>query len=237
MQGNWLGSTVGTTLSPLCGLLRQLGVKSVHFPVEEGPQGLVPAVEEAMIAVMSEPYGSVVVILDEDVLNTIVDIAPAQVATPPLKGTSNSATPMVDTQAAIVQAAELLVNKQRPVLVLNQEVGRSPGARKAAEKLASLTGAHVLSPAMHRAPFSTAAIHPVCGNLSFGQFGRRCEAEPPAMPPTRGGRGPFPQQRLAQWAFGGTGRSPRHRHLTLMLTGPGATSSPRSSFAPTSGSH
>lgn len=151
------------------GLLKQLGVKSVHFPVEEeGPKGLVSAVQAAMTAVMSEPYGSVAVILDEDVLNTIVDIAPAQVATPPLKGTSNSETPTAETEAAIVQAAELLVNKQRPVLVLNQEVGRSPGARKAAEKLASLTGAHVVACYAPGTLFNRG--HPSwCGNLSFGE--------------------------------------------------------------------
>jgi thiamine pyrophosphate-dependent acetolactate synthase large subunit-like protein len=150
------------------GLLTQLGVKSVHFPVEEGPQGLVPAVEGAMIAVMSEPYGLVAVILDEDVLNTIVEIAPGRVATPPLKGTSNAGTPTAETQAAIVAAAELLANKQRPVLVLNQEVGRSPGARSAAEKLASLTGAHVVACYAPGTLFDRG--HPSwCGNLSFGE--------------------------------------------------------------------
>jgi thiamine pyrophosphate-dependent acetolactate synthase large subunit-like protein len=151
------------------GLLKQLGVKSVHFPVaEEGPNGLLPALGAAMTAVMSEPYGSVAVILDEDVLNTIVDIAPAQVATPPLKGASSSETPTAETQAAILQAAELLVNKQRPVLVLNQEVGRSPGARKAAEKLASLTGAYVVACYAPGTLFDRG--HPSwCGNLSFGE--------------------------------------------------------------------
>lgn len=151
------------------GLLKQLGVKSVHFPVEEdGPKGLMPAVQEAMTAVMSEPYGSVAVVLDEDVLNTIVNIAPAQVATPPLTGTSNSRTPTAATEAAIVQAATLLANKQRPVLVLNQEVGRSPGARNAAEKLASLTGAHVVACYAPGTLFHRG--HPSwCGNLSFGE--------------------------------------------------------------------
>lgn len=151
------------------GLLGQLGVKSVHFPVaEEGPQGLVPAVQAAMTAVMSEPYGCVAVILDEDVLNTVVDIAPAQVATPPLKGTSNSGSPTAETEAAIVRAAELLADKQRPVFVLNQEVGRSPGARRAAEKLASLTGARVVACYAPATLFDRA--HPAwCGNLSFGE--------------------------------------------------------------------
>jgi thiamine pyrophosphate-dependent acetolactate synthase large subunit-like protein len=151
------------------GLLKELGVKSVHFPIEEeGPEGLVSAVQAAMMAVMSEPYGSVAVILDEDVLNTIVDIAPAQVPTPPLKGTSNFETPTAETEAAIVQAASLLVNKQRLVLVLNQEVGRSPGARKAAEKLARLTGAHVVACYAPGTLFDRG--HPSwCGNLSFGE--------------------------------------------------------------------
>ncbi len=151
------------------GLLKQLGVKSVHFPVaEEGPRGLVPALQSAMTAVMSEPYGSVAIVLDEDVLNAVVGIAPAQVATPPLKGTSNSETPAADTAAAIVQAAELLANKQRPVIVLNQEVGRSPGARKAAEALATLTGAHVV--ACYAPGTVLDRRHPSwCGNLSFGE--------------------------------------------------------------------
>jgi len=151
------------------GLLKQLGIKSVHFPVEEdGPRGLVPAVEEAMTAVMSEPYGSVAVILDEDVLNTIVDIAPVQVATPPLKGTSDSETPTAETEAAIVQAADLLADKQRPVLVLNQEVGRSPGARTAAEKLASLTGARVVACYAPGTIFDRGHSS-WCGNLTFGE--------------------------------------------------------------------
>lgn len=151
------------------GLLTQLGIKSVHFPAEEeGPNGLVPAVQEAMTAVMSEPYGSVAVIVDEDVLNTLVDLAPAQVATPSLKGTSNSKTPTAETKAAIDRAAELLATRQRPVLVLNQEVGRSPGARTAAEQLASLTGAHVVACYAPGTLFNRR--HPSwCGNLSFGE--------------------------------------------------------------------
>lgn len=150
-------------------LLKQLGVKSVHSPGEDdGPKGLVSAVQAAMTAVMSEPYGPVAVILDENVLNTIGEIAPAQVATPPLKGTSNSETLTAETEAAIVQAAELLADKQRPVLVLNQEVGRSPGARKAAEELAILTGAHVVACYAPGTIFDRG--HPSwCGNLSFGE--------------------------------------------------------------------
>jgi benzoylformate decarboxylase len=150
------------------GMLKQLGVKSVHFPAaEEGPKGLLSAMQTAMTAVMSEPYGSVAVIFDEDVLNTIVAISPVQVATPPLTGTSNSESPTAETEAAIVQAAELLADKRRPVFVLNQEVGRSPGARKAAEKLASLTGANVVACYAPGTLFDRR--HPSwCGNLSFG---------------------------------------------------------------------
>ena len=151
------------------GLLKELGVKSVHLPVaEEGPKGLLSALETAMTSVMNEPYSSVALVLDEDVLNTIVDIAPAQVATPPLKGTSNSESSTAQTEESIAQAAELLANKQRPVLVLNQEVGRSPGAREAAEKLASLTGAYVVGCYAPGTLFDRG--HPSwCGNLSFGE--------------------------------------------------------------------
>jgi len=150
------------------GLLKELGVKSVHLPVaEEGPKGLLSALETAMTSVMNEPYGSVALVLDEDVLNTIVDIAPAQVATPPLKGTCNSESSTAQTEESIAQAAELLADKQRPVLVLNQEVGRSAGAREAAERLASLTGAYVVG---CYAPGTLCDRgHPSwCGNLSFG---------------------------------------------------------------------
>ena len=150
------------------GLLKELGVKSVHLPVaEEGPKGLLSALETAMTSVMNEPYGSVALVLDEDVLNTIVDIAPAQVATPPLKGTCNSESSTAQTEESIAQAAELLADKQRPVLVLNQEVGRSAGAREAAEKLASLTGAYIVGCYAPGTLFDRG--HPSwCGNLSFG---------------------------------------------------------------------
>jgi len=150
------------------GLLKQLGVKSVHFPVaEEGPNGILSALQTAMTAVMSEPYGSVALVLDEDALNAIVNIAPAQVATPPLKGTANSKSPTAQTAEAIAQAAELLADKERPVLVLNQEVGRSAGAREAAEKLASLIGANVVGCYAPGTLFDRG--HPAwCGNLSFG---------------------------------------------------------------------
>ena len=150
------------------GLLKQLGMKSVHFPVaEEGPNGILSALQTAMTAVMSEPYGSVALVLDEDALNAIVNIAPAQVATPPLKGTANSKSPTAQTEEAIAQAAELLADKERPILVLNQEVGRSAGAREAAEKLASLIGANVVGCYAPGTLFDRG--HPAwCGNLSFG---------------------------------------------------------------------
>jgi thiamine pyrophosphate-dependent acetolactate synthase large subunit-like protein len=151
------------------GMLKQLGVKSVHFPVESaGPEGLVPALQEAMIAVLSEPYGSVAVILDEDVLNTVAEVATARLVTPVLKGMSDSQAMTAEVEAAIGRAADLLADKQRPVIVINQEVGRSPGARKAAETLASLLGAHVT------ACYAPGQIfdrnHPAwCGNLTFGE--------------------------------------------------------------------
>jgi thiamine pyrophosphate-dependent acetolactate synthase large subunit-like protein len=151
------------------GLLKALGVKSVHLPVgEEGPKGLLSALQAAMTAVMTEPYGCVAVVLDEDGLNAIVDVAPVQVATPSLKGTASSERPTSETEATIAQAATLLVNKQRPVLVLNQEVGRAPGARRAAERLASLTGARVVACYAPGTLFGRG--HPSwCGNLSFGE--------------------------------------------------------------------
>ena len=151
-------------------LLTSLGVESVHLPVAgEGPGGLLSALQKAMTAVMSEPYGSVAVILDEDTLNSVGDLAPVQVATPPLLGTSSSESPTAaETAAAIARAAGLLADKQRPVLVLNQEVGRSPGARTAAEKLASLTGAQVVAGYAPGTIFDRR--HPSwCGNLSFGE--------------------------------------------------------------------
>ncbi len=150
------------------GLLNELGVKSVHFPIiEEGPKGLLSALQAGMTAVMSEPYGSVAVVLDEDALNIIVDIALVQVTTPPLKGTVDSKSLTTEIEAAVVQAAKLLAEKQRPVLVLNQEVGRSPSAKKAAEKLASLIGAYVVGCYAPGTLFDRG--HPSwCGNLSFG---------------------------------------------------------------------
>lgn len=150
------------------GLLKELGVKSVHFPdAAEGPKGILSALTTAMTAVMSEPYGAVALVLDEDALNTTVDIAPAQVATPPLKGTFDAKIPTAQTEASIAQAVALLTDKQRPVLILNQEVGRSPGARKAAERLASLTGARVVGCYAPGTLFDRG--HPCwSGNLSFG---------------------------------------------------------------------
>jgi thiamine pyrophosphate-dependent acetolactate synthase large subunit-like protein len=151
------------------GLLKQLGIKSVHSPVAEaGPGGLVSAVLAAMTAVMSEPYGLVAVILDEDVLNTVEDIAPAQVATPALLGATASGSPTAETEEGLRQAADLVANAHRPVIVLNQEVGRSPGARKAAETLANLTGAHVVACYAPGTIFDRG--HPAwCGNLTFGE--------------------------------------------------------------------
>jgi|GEM_PF-983236 len=156
------------------GLLKQLGIKSVHLPVSEkdgdapSPGGLMTALQTAMIEVMEEPYGPVAVILDEDIVNTIADLEPVRVATPLLKGTSGPGRPTAETEAGIEKAAGLLADKQRPVLVLSQEVGRSPGARQAAEKLASLTGARVVGGYAPGTIFDRG--HPSwCGNLSFGE--------------------------------------------------------------------
>jgi thiamine pyrophosphate-dependent acetolactate synthase large subunit-like protein len=150
-------------------LLKELGIKSVHFPVEsDGTSGLVAAVQEAMAAVLSEPYGLVAVVLDEDVLNEKVAIELGEVRTPDLKGTSNAGSPTAETQAAMDRAVELLADKERPVFVLNQEVGRSPGARMAAEKLASQTGARVVACYAPGTLFDRG--HSAwCGNLSFGE--------------------------------------------------------------------
>lgn len=154
-------------------MLKSLGVKSIHFPLSENaeqpptPGALLSALQTAMTDVMTEPYGLVAVILDEDVVNEIVNVAPVQVATPRMKGTSDSGNLAAQTEAAIVQAAELLAGKQRPVMVLNQEVGRSPGARTEAERLASLTGACVVGCYAPGTLFDRG--HPSwCGNLSFG---------------------------------------------------------------------
>lgn len=143
------------------GLLKELGVQTVYFPdAEKGTEGILAALEQAMTAVMSEPYGTVALILDEDALNTVADMEPVQIATPPLKEAVNA-------EAAIAQAAELLVDKERPVVVLNQEVGRSAGAREAAEKLASLIGARVVGCYAPGTLFDRS--HPAwCGNLTFG---------------------------------------------------------------------
>lgn len=143
------------------GLLKELGVQTVYFPdAEKGTEGILAALEQAMTAVMSEPYGTVALILDEDALNTVSDIDPVQVTMPPLKEAANAET-------AIAQAAELLVDKERPVVVLNQEVGRSAGAREATEKLASLIGARVVGCYAPGTLFDRS--HPAwCGNLTFG---------------------------------------------------------------------
>lgn len=156
------------------GLFKQLGVKSVHFPVAGGdndvpsPEGLMSGLQKAMTDVMTEPYGPVAVMLDEDIVNTIVNFEPVLVKTPPLKGSSGTGKPTAATEAEIARAADLLKDKQRPVLVLNQEVGRSPGAREAAEKIASLTGAAVVACYAPGTIFDRG--HPSwCGNLSFGE--------------------------------------------------------------------
>jgi len=146
------------------GMLAQLGVKSVHFPDEEaGPAGLLSALSEAMVAVQSAPYGAVAVILDEDKLNAFAHLAPMTVATPPLPGGAPGAL-----AAEIDRAAERLAGARRPVIVLNQEIGRSSGARRAAEQLADLNGANVV------ACYAPGTIfrrnHPGwCGNLGFGE--------------------------------------------------------------------
>ena len=86
------------------------------------------------------------VILDEDTLNSVGDLAPVQVATPPLLGTSSSERPdggrdrgrdRLGGGAAGRQAAP------RP----GAQSGGGPVAwrAKAAEKLASLTGAQVVA--------------------------------------------------------------------------------------------
>jgi thiamine pyrophosphate-dependent acetolactate synthase large subunit-like protein len=151
------------------GMLKQLGVKSVHSPDEAaGPAGVVRAVQAAMTDVLSEPYGLVAVVLDQDVLNTMAEVATGAVETPPLKGTFDSVTPTPEIAAAIAQAAAILADKRRPVVVLNQEVGRSPGARKAAEELATLTGAHIVACYAPGTVFGRS--HPAwCGNLTFGE--------------------------------------------------------------------
>lgn len=151
------------------GMLTQLGVKSVHFPDESaGPQGLVAAVKEAMTAVLNEPFGSVAVILDEDVLNMIVHASPLDVETPLAKGTTASGSLTSEVAARVTRAADVLKDKSRPIIVISQEVGRSPGARAAAERLATLIGAHVVACYAPGTVFDRS--HPSwCGNLTFGE--------------------------------------------------------------------
>lgn len=146
------------------GMLAQLGVKSVHVPDEEaGPDGLLPALTEAMVSAQDAPYGAVAVILDEDKLNAVTHLAPVTVATPPLPGGAPGAH-----AAEIDRAAGRLAGAGRPVIVLNQEVGRSPGARDAAERIADLVGAHVVACYAPGTLFSR--NHPSwCGNLGFGE--------------------------------------------------------------------
>ncbi|TFL16146.1 thiamine pyrophosphate-dependent enzyme [Jannaschia formosa] len=151
------------------GMLKQLGVQSVHFPDPEGgPEAVVAATREAMEAVLAEPYGAVALIVDEDVLNTIAEIAPAEAATPLPKGAEADGTPAAEVARALDRAADLLAGAERPVMVLNQEVGRSPKAREAAERLSHLTGARVVACYAPGTIFDRA--HPGwCGNTSFGE--------------------------------------------------------------------
>jgi thiamine pyrophosphate-dependent acetolactate synthase large subunit-like protein len=156
------------------GLLKELGVKTVHGLRAENErelpaaEALLSALQGAMTDVMSEPYGPVAVILDQDLLNSIEKIHPVQVATPSLKGLSGLDIVTDQTEAAVAQAAQVLANKQRPLFVLNQEVARSVGARSAAEKLASLTGARVVGCYAPGTLFHRG--HPSwCGNLTFGE--------------------------------------------------------------------
>lgn len=150
------------------GMLTQLGVKSVHFPdPNAGPAGLIAATRAAMEDVLTEPYGAVAVILDEDKLNQIAEVAPAAVTAPMPKGAGvDGASPEV--VEAIEHAADLLARAERPVFVLNQEVGRSPGARAAAEAVTRQIGARVVACYAPGTIFDRA--HPSwCGNTSFGE--------------------------------------------------------------------
>ena len=151
------------------GMLRQLGVKAVHLAdPAAGPAGLLAATRAAMADTLAEPYGAVAVILDEDALNTLAEVAPPEIPTPPLKGATPDGAPTPEVEAGVARAAELLVGAERPVVVLNQEVGRSPNARAAAETLADLTGARVVACYAPGTIFDRA--HPGwCGNTSFGE--------------------------------------------------------------------
>lgn len=151
------------------GMLQQLGVKAVHFPdPEAGPNGLVAATKAAMQDVLAEPYGAVAVILDEDRLNQIAEVMPADVPAPTRKGAGPGSAPTAEIAEAVSNAAALLVGTSRSVLVLNQEVGRSSGARAAAERLAHLIGARVVACYAPGTIFDRA--HPAwCGNTSFGE--------------------------------------------------------------------
>ena len=177
------------------GMLRQLGVKAVHFPdPEAGPAGLVAATEAAMADVLSEPYGAVALILDEDRLNQIAEVAPGAVPVHEPRGMGPDGAPTAGIAAAVARAADVLARAQRPVLVLNQEVGRSPGAREAAERLARILGARVVACYAPGTIFDRA--HPAwCGNTSFGESAAVAEElasfEPDAVVVVGG---PFPNK-------------------------------------------
>lgn len=156
------------------GLLGALGIKSVHFPVDEAdgawsrdPDRLLPALKAAMAAAMSEPYAPVAFILDEDMANSRPRLTPEVVALPPLRGSGDDDEAGPRLEDGIARAATLLADKERPVLVLNQEVGRSPGARAAAEELATVIGARVVGCYAPGTLFNR-GHESWCGNLSFG---------------------------------------------------------------------
>ncbi len=151
------------------GMLAQLGVKAVHFPdPEAGPAGLVAATRAAMEDALAEPYGAVAVILDEDRLNEIAAVAPADVAVAVPKGSTPDGAMTAEVMEAVLRAADLLAGAARPVMVLNQEVGRSSGARTAAERVARIIGARVVACYAPGTIFDRS--HPGwCGNTSFGE--------------------------------------------------------------------
>jgi thiamine pyrophosphate-dependent acetolactate synthase large subunit-like protein len=150
------------------GMLKHLGVKSVHFPAENEEQGLVEALEAAMQSVLTQPFGPVAVILDEDLLNTVMDLTPSCVSTPEPLGLSATGKLLPQTEVALQRAAALLADRERPIFVLNQEVGRSRGAREAAESVTKVLGAHVIACYAPGTIFNR--DHPAwCGNTSFGE--------------------------------------------------------------------
>jgi hypothetical protein len=108
------------------GMLRQLGVKAVHLAdPAAGPAGLLAATRAAMADTLAEPYGAVAVILDEDALNTLAEVAPPEIPTPPLKGATPDGAPTPEVEAAVARAAELLVGAERPVVAGMVTAGRA----------------------------------------------------------------------------------------------------------------